>query len=182
MRTAVLFILLMACAPVHAADSADAAAHRYYTYLMQRGHGSTPFPAGSLDAMRRLLSPQLADLLARASAAQAQCVATTPDGVKPLLLEGPVFFGSDGAGATSYRFRAWRRNGGSASVEVDLTLDFKYPGGGGMFDRWRDRLLLERSGTHWQVSEVVLDTAHPLSVRLRDFIRAAADCSAQKAL
>jgi len=90
----------------------------FYGAAIAKQFDAMPTPA-QRDKLAAWLSPQLIDWLKRVAAMEQRCIATTPAGDKPNIFEGDLFSGIY-EGPSEAGYGKVRRNGQSASVEVDL--------------------------------------------------------------
>ena len=170
LRTAAALLLAFAGVPAGAAVSAPAAAEHgaaafYRAYLDTRPAG---VPSARVrEKLAAVLSPQLADLLQRADAAERRYRSVTKNAVPPLV-EGDLFT-SLFEGAQAFAVRECHRGtaGGAA-----CTIELRY-GEGANAVQWTDKLFLVRHGGRWVADDIEFggDWQFMHKGRLREILR-----------
>ncbi|MDP5240075.1 hypothetical protein Q9Q94_11065 [Uliginosibacterium sp. 31-16] len=168
-----LFLALLSLAlPAGAADKHPAQQHAqaYYTWVLKHPGTALPSPKERTQ-LGKLLAPELITLLQQASAAEKQCVKTTPAGDKPFVLEGDLFTGNyEGASEVSYG--ELRLEGAQAVIPANLVLiDPRFPKAHPFRTLvWQDELNLQESAGQWRVRDVKFRDGGSLRQVLQDYL------------
>jgi len=147
-RAAAIALLIALAAPAaNAADDPVAQAARDFYAVAQKAESGLP-DAKTRDKLRPLITPALAALLDKASAAEDAFVAANKD--SPPLVEGDLY-SSLFEGVTSFTVGVCTTSGKTARCPVALIYDDKNPSGA---TRWTDTLYLADTSAGWKVDDI----------------------------
>ena len=160
-------------------EPAQETLQRFYGWVLANPDMALPSPA-ERQQLEGMASPRLLGLLASASAMEARCVASAPEGDKPNIIEGAVFVGNY-EGATEVAYGPARRVAGGVRFTVSfVSIDPRFTKA--HVDRafvWSDEVQLRRHGDRWLVDEIVLRQKKTLSSVLNEYLaQGARDCRA----
>ncbi len=181
LRKAVFFLWAALAHGVVLADTPppEEALQRFYGWVLANPDMSLPSPA-ERQQLEGMVSTRLMGLLAEASAMEARCVASAPEGDKPNVFEGAVFVGNH-EGATEVAYRPARRVAGGVRLTVAMVyVDSRFPKAHvHRTFAWSDDVQLRRYGERWLVDEIVLRQKKSLSSVLKEYLaQGARECRA----
>jgi len=164
-----LLFALVACGCAHAQAPEDAL-HRFYAWVLAHPSRGLPSPSARAE-LANVLSRELVESLAAASAMQAKCVDAAPAGDKPLIVEGDLFVGNY-EGATEVVYGRQNRSGDTVMVESDLLyVDNRFPKAHEhRAVHWKDRVELRFVDGRWIVADVHFQRNRTLLSNLEDYV------------
>jgi hypothetical protein len=182
-------LLLALMASVHlsvfaASATPDGAAEAFYRWVLSKKYGGAGLPSPQQrKQLRQFVTEAFVRDLAAAAKAEQQCVAVTPQDMKPPIWEGSIFVGNY-EGATEAAYGEPYVDGRGVTINVDLADAFeRFPPG----DRrrtvfWHDVVKLSKEKRGWLVADVIRNGSGSLTAELRKYVKEEGHACRQQAM